>query len=108
MAIYFCAYAMSAFLVLLTLKRRDHLPTGLIPLFAFSALSMGSLSVLSLWRGLRGDTALATLIMALIFVFTATGLYLFGRRYRWLPPRSLFVRLLTKLPPQLQWGGRRV
>ena len=108
MAIYFCAYAMSAFLVLLTLKHRDRLPAGLISLFSFSALSMGSLSVLSLWRGLRGDTVLVTLVMVLIFGLTATGLYLFGKRYSWLPPRSLFVRLLAKLPPSLQWGGRRV
>ena len=108
MAIYFCAHVLSSCLVLFTLKRRDRLPVGLIPLFGVSALSVALLACLSLWRGFRGDTAVATLAMIVVLAATSGVLYLFGRRFRWLPPKSLFVRLLAKLPPRLQWGVRHV
>ncbi len=108
MAIYFCAHILSSVLVLLLLQRRDRLPAGLIPLFGFCAVSVGSLAALSLYRGMRGGTAFLTAAMTLLFAFTAAGLYLFGRRYQWLPPRSVFVGLAAKLTGRLQWGVRGV
>lgn len=108
MGIYFLAHVLSSCLVLAALKRLDHLPQGLMPLFAVSALSMASLAGLSLWRGLLGKVVPVTLLMGVIFVGTAASLYLFGRRFHWLPPRSLFVRLAAKLSRPLQMGVRRV
>ncbi len=107
MTIFFFAHVLSSVLVLLTLKRRDRLPDGLLSLFMFCALSMGTMAALSLWRGLRGQTELLTALMTLLFVGTTGGLYLFGRRFNWLPPRSLYKRLAQRLSRAFP-GGIRV
>ena len=108
MAIYFFAHTLSSVLVLVTLKRRDRLPEGLLPLFGFCALCVGLLAGLSVWRGVHGHVGLMSALMMLIFAMTGAGLYLFGRRFHWLPPRSVFARLLAKLPRVLQPGVSRV
>lgn len=98
MAIFFGAHVLTSFIVLFLLRRRDRLPAGLIPLFAFSILSTATLALLSLWRGVHAHTGAVTALMAAVVGVTTCGLYGFGRRYRWLPPRSAFVRLASKLP----------
>ncbi len=108
MAIYFAAHVLSSVLVLLTLQRRDSLPQGLLLLFCFSATMIAVLSGLSLWRGAYGRAGLLTAFMCLLLGVMITGLYGLGKRYEWLPPRSLFERLARRLPPWLQWGGARV
>ncbi len=108
MTIYFSAHVLSSFLTLAVLRRRDHLPKGLFGLFGFCAASIGVLAALSLWRGLQGPTGTLTAGMLLLLAGTVVGLYWFGRRHNWLPPRSLFVRLFAKLPLWLQVGVSRV
>lgn len=98
MAIYFSAHAISSTLALLALKRWDCLPAGLLPLFAMSLLSVGAAAGLSVWRGTRDQTLGPTLAITAILLLTAGGLYDFGRRYAWLPPRAVVKRLLEKLP----------
>ncbi len=102
MAIFFCAHILASAIALGILRQRDHLPDGLMPLAGFSALSVGVLSALSLWRGVHGHTGAITLLMMVLFAVTTAGLYLFGKRYHWLPPRSVFVQLLGRLPGPLQ------
>ena len=106
MAIYFFAHVLSSLLVLGTLKRRDHLPHGLMPLFGFCAISIGALATLSLVRALRPGTAPLTGVMVLILAVLTAGLYVFGRRYDWLPPRAYFALLIAKLTARL--GVRHV
>ncbi len=108
MAIFFCAHILASGIALGILRQRDHLPAGLIPLSAFSALSVALLAAMSLWRGVHGHTATVTTLMLLLTVGTTAGLYSFGRRYHWLPPRSAFDRLLEKLPAPLQRMVRHV
>ncbi len=108
MAIYFAAHVLSSVLVLLTLRRQDHLPHGLLLLFCFSASMIALLSGLSLWRGAHGNTGAVTALMFLLLGGTTVGLYRLGERYAWLPPRSLFERLATRLPAWLPWGGAGV
>lgn len=108
MTIYFFAHVLSSVLVLCTLQRRDRLPRGLLALFGFCAVSVGSLAALSLWRGLHGQTGLLTVVMTIIFLVTLAGLYIFGKRFNWLPPRSVLTRLVLKLPRPLRLGVNRV
>jgi O-antigen/teichoic acid export membrane protein len=108
MSIYFCAHVLSSVLVLWTLQRRDHLPAGMMALFLFSAATVGILAAISVWRGVHEQTLVPTTGMALIFLGTAAGLYGFGRRYAWLPPRALFERMFASVTARLPWGGARV
>ena len=108
MAIYFSAHAMSSTLALLTLKRWDHLPAGMLPLFATSLLSIGAAAAISLWRGFSGNMGLPTLLIAAILLATVAALYGFGRRYRWLPPRHVYAQLLNRLPLPSSWRARHV
>ena len=102
MAIFFGAHVITSTVALFILKRRDHLPEGLIPLFAFAILIISSLSVLSLWRGVQTHPAPITGVMVLIVLLAAVGLHQFGRRFQWLPPRSMFERAVSRLPAPLQ------
>ena len=102
MAIFFCAHILASAIALVLLKQRDRLPHGLIPLSLFSAVSIASLAALSLWRGVHGHTGAVTGVMTLIFAATAAGLYGFGKRYHWLPPREVFLRLLHKVSGPFQ------
>ena len=98
MAIYFSAHAMSSTLALLALKRWDHLPAGMWPLFATSLMSIGGAAAISLWRGFSGNMGLPTLLIAAILLATVAALYGFGRRYQWLPPGQVYAKLLNRLP----------
>ena len=108
MSIYFFAHVLSSVLVLLTLSRRDRLPEGLLSLFGFCAVSVGLLAALSLWRGLHGQTGAVTALMTLLTALTAAGLYLFGKRFQWLPPRAVLLRLAARLRPSRPSGVNRV
>ena len=97
MAIFFGAHVVTSFAALGILKRRDRLPDGMIPLFAFSIVCIAALALLSLWRGVNGREAAVTAVMILLVGITVTGLYAFGKRYDWLPPKSVFTRMVGKL-----------
>ena len=91
MAIYFIAHMFSSILVLLTLRRRDHIPVGMSSLFFFATSVSATLAVLAVWRGFRPALTLPiTSGMFALLIATAWGLYLFGRRYDWLPSAAMF------------------
>ena len=102
MAIFFGAHVVTSMAALLILRRRDHLPEGLIPLFGFAILAIATLCVLSLWRGVQTSPAPITGVMVLLVAITAGGLHQFGKRFQWLPPRSMYVRLASRLPAPIQ------
>ena len=102
MAIFFGAHVVTSMVALLILKRRDHLPAGMIPLFGFAIVAIATLSILSLFRGVQSSPAPITGVMMLVLLLTAVGLYQFGKRFGWLPPRSMFVRLASRLPAPIQ------
>lgn len=108
LAIYFFAHVLSSILVLDALKRRDHLPEGLGGLFAFSAISVCILACMSLWRGFEGNAPAITALMGAVLALVAGGLYGFGKRYAWLPPRTFFAGLMATVGARLPWGGARV
>ncbi len=108
LAIYFFAHVLSSVLVLMTLKRKDHLPAGMMGLLMFSSVSMMVLSGLSLWRETHGATAMVTAVMGIVTLGVAAGLYGFGKRYAWLPPRAFFQKLLGDVTARLPWGGAHV
>ena len=86
MAIYFAGHVLSSTLVLLTLHRKDHVPRGMTSLFIFCSIASGILAALAVLRGLRPELTLpVTAIMFAMLCGSAAALYLFGRRYNWLP-----------------------
>ena len=86
LAIYFVAHILSSTLVLITLKRNDHVPPGMVQLFSFSTVFAALLAALAIFRGYHPEyTTSVTAVMALVFVLAASTLFLLGREYRWLP-----------------------
>lgn len=101
MAIFFCAHILASAMALGILKQRDYLPEGLIPLSGFSFVMVAVLATLSLWRGVHGHNGAVTGVMLLLLAVLVAGLYQFGKRYSWLPPRSVFIAVMGKLPGPL-------
>ena len=107
MAIFFTAHVLSSALVLLTLQRKDTLPAGLGLLFTLGFLSSGLLATLAVLRSLHPTlTALLSLAMLAVLGALLAGLYLLGRRFRWLPSasalNSLTLSLRSRLPRRLR------
>ena len=109
MAIYFGAHVLSAFLVLVTLSRKDHVPEGLWPLFALSSLGSALLAGLAMLRGASPDNALACTVLMLV-ILSVVGFLMWGlaRRYRWLPSQSALRQVIANLRGHLPWGVRHV
>ena len=108
MAIYFAAHILSATLVLLTLKRKDHIPAGMTAMFALGSLSTTLLVVSAFLRNARPALLLPlTLLMLVILACTVVALIVLGKRYRWIPSRSA-VRALGARLPLPKWRPRRV
>ncbi len=104
MAIYFAAHVLSAFLVLLTLRARDHVPPGLWGLFLASSGGSALLAGLALWREFDPAHELtATTMMFAVLLALAGGLFLLGRRFRWMPS----VLVLQQLRSRMLGGLRR-
>jgi O-antigen/teichoic acid export membrane protein len=96
MAIYFAAHLLSSTLVLLALKRKDHIPGGMTALFAFCATIALLLAVLAVVRGLLPAQAMpATIAMSFLSIAAGVGLYVFGRTYRWLPSTQALRGLVS-------------
>jgi hypothetical protein len=86
MAIYFAAHVMSSMLVLMTLDRKDGLPPGMTSLFVFGASCSASLAALAYIRAMHPEMTLTvTTAMAGVTIVAMGGLFLFGRRFHWLP-----------------------
>ncbi len=103
MAIYFAGHVLSSTLVLITLKRKDHVPAGMSLLFGFATVSTAALASLAYVRMVRPQFALqVTGMMALVAGGSMIGIYLFGKRYGWMPSAAAFRRLgdsvLSRLP----------
>ncbi len=100
MGVYFLAHLVSSVLVLLTLRQKDTLPTGLLTLFALCMVAVVGASGLALWRSAEpSHTGVATLAMLGVLILSSLGLFGLGKRHDWLPRREVFVRLLSKLQP---------
>ena len=95
MTILFCAHVLSSCLVLATLKRKDHVPEGMLTVFALGTVSVAALAALAFLRAARPSlTGALTAVMFALFVAAAAALYALGRRYRWLPSAAM-VRSLS-------------
>ncbi len=104
LAIYFMAHVLSATLVLLTLRKKDHVPAGMTSLFAFATLSTAILVALAALRTTRPEWVVpVTGIMALMSVGSMFVLYLFGRRFGWMPSGSAIGNLLASVRARLPW-----
>jgi O-antigen/teichoic acid export membrane protein len=109
MAIYFLAHMLSATLVLLTLHRRDHIPAGMSALFVFATSISAALAALAVWRGFRPALMLPiTSTMFVLLLATAGGLYLFGRKYGWLPSAAALDPIKAGLRARLERRVRHV
>jgi len=109
MAIYFAGHVLSSTLVLITLNRKDHVPAGMSLLFGFATLSAAALALLAYLRAtLPSLTLPVTAIMAVIACGALLGLYLFGRRYGWMPSAAAVRRLMNSLRARLPGRPRYV
>lgn len=96
MGVYFLAHFVSALLVLLTLKRKDNLPVGMLPLFAVSMFAVVSASVLAFMRGaVPNSTLMTTASMVGLLAASTAAFIVLGKLYDWLPPRAAFQRLFS-------------
>jgi O-antigen/teichoic acid export membrane protein len=109
MAIYFAGHVLSSTLVLMTLRRKDHVPAGMSLLFGFATASAAVLALLAYLRAVRPGVALPiTAMMAVVACVALLGLYLFGRRYGWMPSASAMRRLMESVRARLPWRPRYV
>ncbi len=105
MTIYFAGHVLSSSLVLITLKRRDHVPQGMTAMFLLATLSSGSLAALALLRdAMPALTLPLTGIMFVLLVLSSTGLIVLGKRYRWLPSTTALLTLVSSVRSRM---GRR-
>jgi O-antigen/teichoic acid export membrane protein len=99
MSIYFVAHILSSALVLLTLKRKDHIPAGMSALFLMGTTSMIALVILAFIRSTHPAMAISiTLLMLLILTTTAVLLLTLGKRHRWIPSVAAIRSLGARLP----------
>jgi O-antigen/teichoic acid export membrane protein len=109
MAIYFAGHVLSSTLVLMTLKRKDHVPAGISLLFGFATASTAVLALLAYVRAVRPAVALpVTAIMAVVACVALLGLYLFGKRYGWMPSAVALRRVTDSVRARLPWRPRHV
>ena len=105
MTVYFVAHVMSALLVLITLRRKDNLPDGMIALFALAVLAVALGAGLALLRASLATATMATTgAMAGLCLAAGVGLWVLGKRHDWLPPRAALVALWHKAGTMA--GGR--
>ncbi len=98
MAVFFVAHILSAAFVLLALSRLDHVPAGVIRLFAVSVASITTLALMAAWRSaVPGDAVMISLLMLAASVATGFGLFALGKRHGWLPTRAALERLASKV-----------
>ncbi len=103
MAIYFAAHVLSALLVLLTLRAKDHVPPGVWGLFLVSTCGSALLAWLAVWRELLPERAFAlTGMMFTVVLALSGGLALLGRHFHWLPSAASLNQLTCKLRLRLR------
>ena len=87
MAIYFAGHVVSSALVLLTLKRKDHVPAGMASLFLLTSSAAIILASLALLRTYTSPLLLTGVMFLLSLLFLAALMRL-AKRFDWLPSAS--------------------
>ncbi len=85
MSIYFLAHLFAGGLVLLTLKRKDHVPQGMIASYLIGATNSALLIVLAFVRNRSRSPWGTTGLMLAVVLCAFWALFSLGRRYGWLP-----------------------
>lgn len=102
MAIYFFAHVLSSTLVLLTLRRLDHIPPGLSLLFVFATAMASLFAALAVLRGFRPAlNGSVTSAMGVLVLLTTAGLFALGRHYHWLPTASAIAAATASIRARL-------
>ena len=98
MLIYFLAHVLSSVLVLITLARRDGLPSGMATLYAGGTLASGVLVALAFVRAAHSaETAGLSGAMLLVAALAMVCMMLLGKKHGWLPTASMVrARLLRR------------
>lgn len=93
MLIYFFAHLLSAGLVLITLTRKDTVPSGMLSVLSISACTTTTLVALAYYRASHSTFApVTTLGMIVVSAFALFTLYLLGKRHQWLPTSAAVRR----------------
>lgn len=96
-AIIFGAHVLSASLVLLVLRTKSKVPSGMSSLFLTSTGGSILLSALTICLGEMPSLANGLALAALVtFGAGLTGLFLIGRKHRWIPSRAALDRLFHR------------
>lgn len=85
MTIYFVAHLFAGSLVLFTLKRKDHVPQGMIAIYLVGACNSALLILLAFLRNRARSPWGTTGLMLVIVLCAFWALFSLGRRYGWLP-----------------------
>jgi O-antigen/teichoic acid export membrane protein len=97
-AVYLGAHVVTSILVLGFLRRRGNAPRGMISAFSIGALCIIALAGLSLLRSSTGPARFAVpAVMAVIWAAGAATLIGIGKRRRWLPTKSIIMRMRDKV-----------
>ena len=108
MGVYLLAHTISSILVLSVLASKASLPRGLPLTFAVATGGTGTIAGLAAARALRPEaTSLLTLSMLLVMMLAVGTMLALGRRYHWLPSRSVMRRLSASLASSLSTRLRR-
>ena len=106
MAIYFAAHLFSSWLVIFTLRRKDHVPAGMTGLFAFASVATAALAAMALLRALYPDSSGAlTSLMVSLTGLIAGGLSGFANTYHWRPAPAALRALAARLPGLSRLAG---
>ncbi|MDE1175570.1 MAG: oligosaccharide flippase family protein [Edaphobacter sp.] len=98
MAVFFLAHVITSCLIFLVLARKDHLPKGLLSLFALSTGGVIALSALAVLRERLGDHSLSiTAAMCLIAILCTCILYLLAKKHAWMSSLSSIRTHLSSL-----------
>ncbi len=92
MTIYFMAHLFAGGLVLVTLKRKDHVPQGMIASYLIGAINSALLIVLALVRNRSHSPWATTGLMLAVVLCAFWALFSLGRRYGWLPQMATVQR----------------
>ena len=96
MLIFFAAHVLSAGLVLLTLRRLDRVPRGMISVSSISVITAACLALLAARRQQHPEqVAFLTAVMFLMAALALLLLARIGRQHHWLPTRQALRQLLN-------------
>lgn len=103
MVIYIAAHAVSSALVLLSLARRDALPSGLTLVCTLTAGSACAIAALAALRPIYpGQATLLSAGICVLLLASLGALALLGRRHRWAPSPEAVGRMLRGVVQRLR------